>query len=410
MAVLSPRLTTDAPWVHAAGVAGPEERGEVTDAAVDFSKPAFVGATLALGLVGGIVAAYGTILVAIAHHYGLSVPTAGVMLSANFAGAVLGVLGCWWAMGRFPGGVVSTAALAVLGVGLALAASAPSWPVFLSAVVLAGTGFGAVDFAVVALLSRTEPRDRASRLSVSGAGWGFGAVAGPLFIVVARPPRYQLFLAVAAAIAFLLIGATRTVRAPVPRPMAVDLGAPANRGVLPVFVVALGSYVAFETAVAGWLATQLHGWGYAVTVGSGVTAGFWAGLAIGRLGAGRLAARWSPRRLVIGGLSVAIALLFGASVRDLAPFAYPLLGFAIASVFPLGLHWFTELRPGDVNGVGWLIVVDMVGGAVGSGSENVGVALLGLRVVPFVAAGFAVLCLYVFSRALRFPVPVATPP
>jgi MFS family permease len=386
-------------------VVAPHEPGEVLDATVSFGQPAFVGATLALGLVGGIVAAYGTILIGIAHHFALSVPTAGITLSANFIGAVLGVLACWWAMGRFTGGRVFTAALAVLGCGLALAASSPNWATFLAAVLLAGVGFGAVDFAVVALVSRTEPRDRASRLSVSGSGWGFGAVAGPVFIVIVRPQHFQLFLALAAMAAILLIAVTRSVRAPVPRSMPVIHRTRATREVLPVFVVALGSYVAFETAVAGWLATQLHGWGYAATVGGAVTAGFWAGLAVGRLGAGRLASRWSAQRLVIVGLFAAIGLVLGASVRDLAPVMYPLLGFAIASVFPLGLHWFTELRPADVNGVGWLILVDMIGGAVGSGSENVGVALFGLRVVPFVAAGFAAMCLLVFSRALRFPVP-----
>lgn len=380
------------------------------DTTVAFGKPAFAGATLALGLVGGIVAAYGTILLGIAHHFALSVPTAGVTLSVNFAGAVLGVLACWWSMGRVDGGRVFALALGVLGAGLVLAAAAPDWGAFLAAVLVAGAGFGAVDFAVVALVSRTEPGDRAAKLSVSGAGWGFGAVAGPLFIVIVRPQHYQLFLAVAAASAIALIAATRTVRAPVPRPFVAGHRTHGSHRVLPVFVVALGSYVAFETAVAGWLATQLHGWGYAATVGSAVTAGFWAGLAFGRLGAGRLTARWSARRLVIGGLVVAIALLMGASNRELAPWMYPLLGFAIASVFPLGMHWFTELRPHDVNGVGWLILVDMVGGAVGSGSENVGVALYGLRVVPFVAAGFAVVCLVVFTRALRFPLPGSPQP
>lgn len=383
----------------------PGERGGAGDATVTFGQPAFVGATLALGLVGGIVAAYGTILIGIAHHFALSVPTAGIALSANFTGAIVGVLACWWAMGRFTGGLVFTGALAVLGAGLAVAASAPNWATFLGAVLLAGAGFGAVDFAVVALVSRTEPRVRAARLSISGAGWGFGAVAGPVFIVIVRPQHFGLFFVVAAAAAFALIAFTRSVHAPVPRSMVAKGRTRATRAVLPVFVVALGSYVAFETAVAGWLATQLHGWGYATAVGGGVTAGFWAGLALGRLGAGRLVSRWSARRLVIGGLGAAIALLGCASVRGLAPFAYPLLGFAIASVFPLGLHWFTELSPDDVNGVGWLILVDMVGGAVGSGSENVGVAIFGLRVVPIVAAGFAVVCLLVFSRALRFAAP-----
>jgi predicted MFS family arabinose efflux permease len=88
---------------------------------------------------------------------------------------------------------------------------------------------------------------------------------------------------------------------------------------------------------------------------------------------------------------------------------YPVAGFALAAVFPLGLHWFTELSPDDHSGVAWLVLIDMVGGILGSGAQNVAVASFGLRAVPFVAAGFAVLCLAVFSSALRFAPPSAVP-
>jgi MFS transporter, FHS family, glucose/mannose:H+ symporter len=386
------------------------ERSEIGDAAVTFPRASFAGATLALGLIGGVVAAYGTILIGIAHHFALPVTTAGITLSVNFAGAVVGVLVCWWVMGRFAGDRVLTAALSVLALGLALAACAPSWEAFLAAVFLGGIGFGAVDFAVVTLVSRIGFRDRASRLSVSGAGWGFGAVAGPLFILLVHPDRYQVFLAVAATVGLALIALTRTVRAPVPRQLGAFGRSHAPRAVLLVFVAALGSYVALETATAGWLATQLHGWGYAAVVGTAVTAGFWAGLAVGRLGAGHLAARWSGQRLIVVGLATSIALLLGASDRALAPVLYPLVGFAIAAVFPLGLHWFTELSPNDHNGVGWLIVVDMVAGVVGSGAQYVAVSVAGLEAVPFVAAGFAAVCLALFVGALRFPLPTSGGP
>jgi hypothetical protein len=149
--------------------------------------------------------------------------------------------------------------------------------------------------------------------------------------------------------------------------------------------------------------TQLHGWGYAAIVAAAVTADFWAALAVGRLGSGRLVARWSAHRLIIDGPCVSLVLLLDASDQDLAPLMYPLLGFAIAAVFPLDLHWFTELSPGDHIGVGWLILVDMVAGVVGSGTQYAAVAVASLRVIPFVAAGFAALCIVSFALALRLP-------
>ncbi len=381
------------------------------DAQVDFDRAGFVGATIALGLAGAIVATYGTILVGIAHHFSLSIATSGLTLSTNFAGAVVGVLLAWRALRWQPGGRVLAVALLVLALGLLLAAVAPDWPTFLSAIFVAGAGFGAVDFQVVSLVARTDRRTRAARLSVSGAGWGLGAIAGPVVIVLIRPQHFQLFLALAAVAALVLIPLTRSIRAPTPAGGdALTQAARSRATVLPAFVAALGLYVALETTTAGWLATQLHGWGYVAPIPAAVTAGFWAGLAIGRLAGGRLESRWSSQRLITVGLAVAIVLLLGADIRALAPVIYPLVGFAVAVVFPLGLHWFTELRPEDLNGVGVLLLVDMVGGVVGSGTANACVAAFGLGAVPFVAAAFGALCLLAFLHARRFPLPAALAP
>ncbi len=384
-------------------------RADAAEAEVVFSRVGFVGATLAVALVGGVAAAYGTILVGIAHHYDLSLATAGVTLTMNFAGALLGVGATWFAQSRVRGDLVIRAGLAVLAAGLALGALAATWPIFLAGVTVAGVGFGVIDFAVLALMSRTAEEGRANRLSVSSSGWGFGAVAGPLLIAVVRPDHYDVFLVTAAVTGVILIALCRGVHAPVVR---ADLAAhferqqPRNRrAVLLTFLPAFAFYVALETGTAGWIATQLHGWGDAAVTGSLVTAGFWAGLAIGRLGYGRVAGRVTDHGIVLGGLVVASALLVGAGFRVLAPFAYPLVGFTLALVFPLGLHWFTRLSPNDHNGVAWLILVDMIGGVLGTGLQSAAVARWGLGAVPVVAVCFAVLCLVTFASALRFPFP-----
>jgi fucose permease len=375
-------------------------------AAVRFSRSALVGVTLTLGLVGGIVAVYGTILVGVAHRFHLSVATAGVTLSANFVGAVLGVVSCWWALRRVAGGRVLASALVVFALGLGLASIAPSWPVFVASIAVAGVGFGALDVGVLSLLSRTEPGPRAWRLSVTGSGWAIGAIACPLVIVVIHPGRFGIFLAVACGLAIVLTALMRGIDAPpVPRQSTMDRPArPHNRSaVLRTFLAAFCCYVALETAIAGWIASQLHGLGDTVAVGSLVTAGFWAGLAVGRLASRRPLRRWGGHRIVLLGLACAVALLLVAGVRWLAPLAYPLAGVALASVFPLGLHRFTELSPDDHDGVASLVFIGMFGGILGSGAENVAVAALGLDAVPFVAAGLAALCLAVFASAMRFP-------
>src|ERR1019366_4938020 len=172
-----------------------EERG---DSEVHLDRTAFLGVTVSLGLIGGIAAAYGTFLIGIAHHFQLSISTAGLTLSANFAGALLGVVLCWRALGHLSGATVLGLSLLGLAMGLLLAAFAPNWPAFVVGILVSGVGFGAVDFGVVAVVSRTGLEGRAARFSVSGSGWAFGAIAGPLLIVLIRPARFEVFLGVAA--------------------------------------------------------------------------------------------------------------------------------------------------------------------------------------------------------------------
>lgn len=383
---------------------------------VRFGRVGFAGLTVTLGLVGGIVAVYGTILVGVAGRFDLSIATAGITLSANFVGALLGVVICWWALRRVTGGRVLASALVVFALGLALAALAPTWPVFVAAICVAGMGFGAIDVGALTLMSRTEPSHRAWRLSVTGSGWAVGAIAGPLLVVLLRPSHYEVLLGLAGVLALALTALMRDVQAP-PVPVRLAAAAPMprpsnRRAVIQTFLAGFCGYVALETAIAGWVATQLHGWDFAVAVGSLVTAGFWAGLAVGRLGARRLLRRWHVHRIVLVGLACAVALLLASSVRWLAPLTYPLVGVALASVFPLGLHWFTELSPDDSDGVASLVLIGMLGGILGSGAENVAVAVFGTRAVPFVAAGLAALCLAVFASAMRFgilPQPPARP-
>ncbi len=383
--------------------------GPVPDGVV-FGRVPFAGVTVALGLIGGTNAAYGTLLVGIAHHFGLALASAGLTLSVSFAGALVGVALCWFALGRLAGGPVLAGALVVFSLGMAVAALAPTWPAFLGGIALGGVGFGAIDFGVLNLTSRTTHEGRASRLSVSGAGWAFGAIAGPLLVVALRPPHFAVFFGIASVVGLVLVPFVVGVMAPPVHPevrRTMDQRRPDNRRVvLWTFLVAFGWYVAVESAVSGWLAAQLHGWGYPAAVGSLVTAGFWAGLAIGRLVSAPMLRILAGHQLVLAGLGSAVVLLMGSGLRELAPVAYPLVGLALALVFPLGFHWFTELIPDDHNAVAWLVFAGMVGGILGPGAESVSVARFGLHVVSFVAAGLTVACLAVFASALRFPTEV----
>jgi len=364
----------------------------LTSRYVVFPRVAFVAALLTLALDGGVGAVYGTLLTSIAHHFDVSVPTAGIILTMNFVGGIAGAVAAWWSMRLMSGRWVLAASLALLGFGLVGLATVNKWTVFEGAAVLTGIGFGALDLAVYALLSRVEPTVRSWHLSVVGSGWGIGAVVAPLAIVILQARHFIEFFYGAAIVAFVLI--VPTLRLVAPRdenPAVLGMSRPAAK-VLGLFGIALFFYVSLETSISGWAASQLTAWHYSSSWAEITSAGFWAGVAFGRL----LAPRWSHRlgdaRVVIAGIIIASVLVPFASLRILAPVTYPVVGVCLSIVFPLALGWYNHVSSAPENGVAFLLLVTMVGGAVGPGVESLFVAHYGYGAVAWVADGFAALC------------------
>lgn len=355
---------------------------------------------------GAVTSLFGPLLLSFTHRFNISLPSAGVALSVYFVGATLGVLPGWLGLKRLEGRVVLSVSLLLIVLGGAGAATAHSWLLFLASVFLIGLGFGALDIGVNTLLARTALVGRAHRLSIANAGYGVGAVICPLVIVALGPSNFRILFGAMAVIALALATLNGGVHAPPLRTEAlqneINRMKLQRRPILITFVVAFVLYVAIETSSSGWMATELHGVGYSRSTGSFVTAGFWTGLALGRMLGGPLYHRLSDKKLVLGGLALATLVSVAAFVNPLAPYAFPLLGLIIASIFPMGLIWYTMLCPHDSDGLSMLILFMMIGGVAGPGAVSLLVAHLGVHVVPFTLATFALLDLVVFLSALRF--------
>lgn len=373
---------------------------------VYFRPSALVGATSSFVLMGAVASIYGPLLIAFSHRFHESVPAAGVVISVNFVGALLGVLLGWLSVKRVVGAVVLSTAAALLALGALASALVHPWDLFLAAVFVVGLGFGGLDFSLNTLLTRTKEEGRAFRLNVTNAGYGVGAVVGPLLVIALRPKNFPVLFAIIAATGLVVTFLNRGVHAPA-------LGGEVNqrqiserkaerRPILITFVIAYVLYVSVETSSSGWMATQIHGVGYSQSVGSLVTAGFWAGLAIGRGFGTPVYHRLSEKILVLGGLGLAVVLCALAYSSSLAPYAYPLLGLVIALVFPMGLLWYASLCPHDSDGLALMILFMMAGGVMGPGLESLLVSAFSVHVVPIVVAILALADLAVFASALRF--------
>lgn len=377
---------------------------EPTGDVAEFTVVAFGGLCSVFALIGVVSSLYGPLLIAFSHRFAVSIPQAGEVLSVHFVGALLGVTGAWGGVRRTTGRHVLHASLAALALGALAATLAHNWDLFLAAVFVVGLGFGGLDFSLNTLLTRSAEVGRARRLSVANAGYGVGAVVGPLLVALLHPSRFTALFAGVATLSIALVLLTRGVSASRLRtsPSRRAQRRPDRRAILSVFVAAYVCYVAVETASSGWIATQLRHESYSTTVASLVTAGFWGGLALGRALGGPLHRHVGARALVLGGLVAAVLLVGAAEYRPFAPWTYGLTGLVLASVFPMGLLWYTELCPGDVDGIALMILTMMAGGVIGPGAESLAVTLGSVHVVPVVIVAFALADLAAFGLATRY--------
>ncbi len=375
---------------------------------------AFGNVTAMLVLIGATASLYGPLLLTIAHKFHVSLPQAGIVLSVHFVGALVGVPIGWIATKRYKGSVVVAVTLVILSFGALDVAMAHWWGLFLAGVFFVGVGFGGLDFTLNTMLARTALHGRAHRLSFANAGYGVGSVIGPLLIIAVRPHHFAVLFGGVAAIAVLLSTLNRGIIAPPQTPEARQHELSSlhdrRREILFTFIAAYVLYVAVESSSSGWIASQLHGEGYSVSIGSLVTGAFWLGLALGRVFGGPLNKRLSDRLMVLGSLSAAVVLALVAYSGVAAPFMYPLLGVALASVYPMGLMWYTVLCPHDGNGLALIIFCMMAGGIIGPGVESIMVSIVSVHVVPLVIASLAALDIAAFASARRFIPPVLAHP
>ena len=373
---------------------------------VTFRSFASASAATIFVLFGVTTSAYGPLLISFSHHFHVSLPVAGFVLSTQFVGAFCGVAIGWYGMKRVRGDVVLSSSLIVAGLGAMGAVLSSGWGLFVTSAFFIGLGFGGVDISLSTMLVRTSAVLRAHRLSITNAGYSFGAVIGPLIVILMHPHNFVWLFTGVAAVAAVLSTTNRGIDAPQPIVQTPRSDAVTHelqrRTVRFTFAIAMILYIAIESSSAGWIAPQLHRVGYSQTVASLVTAGFWLGLSAGRIFAGSLHRRFSEKIMVLGGLGLAVVFCVSAYSNKAAPLVYPLEGAALASIYPMGLIWYTKLRPNDHDGVALLILFMMFGGVIGPAIVSLMISLTGIHSVPLVISAFALLDLLIFSYALRF--------
>ncbi|MFF9773470.1 MFS transporter [Streptomyces sp. NPDC013978] len=384
-----------------------------------FSPAAVVASCVGFVLIGVLQALYGPAIPALRDTYDLSPSAAGLGLSAHFTGGVAGVLLFDRLYGRMGNRRILGTSYLLMALGAAGFAFAPSWPAGLAAALLAGLGFGGIDYGLNQLFAVGFGHRSTAMLNILNAHFGIGAILGPALVAAVGAEHYPaLFLAFAAANLPLLF-CLRGVRDQVPQPTsaATDVSdarpapgaaAPGSApgaaapgsvlgrslgSVLGVFVTLYVLHVGIEAGVGGWEPTHLETVGYGAGAAATATSVYWLMMTIGRFLVAPIALRHSAQTIITVSCAGMTVCLLLASVPSLAPYAYAGVGLFIAPIFPTGLPWLNAAAPRARRAGALVIAASMIGGVAAGPALGKAIEWSGVRAVPLLLGAVSAVCL-----------------
>jgi len=366
-----------------------------------FSPAAVVASCVGFVLIGVLQALYGPAIPAFREEFGLSPSAAGLGLSAHFVGGVAGVLLFDRLYGRLGNRQILGASYLLMGVGAAGFALAPNWPTALAAALLAGLGFGGIDYGLNQLFAVGFGHRSTAMLNILNAHFGIGAILGPALIGLVGSEHYPAVFLVFAAANLPLLLCLKGVRDHVPHPATG--GAEAGRGgqvlgrslgsVLAVFVTLYVLHVGIEAGVGGWEPTHLETVGYGAGVAATATSVYWLMMTVGRFLVAPIALRYSAQTIITVSCAGMTVCLLLAAVPGLAPYAYAGVGLFIAPIFPTGLPWLNRAAPKARRAGAVVIAASMVGGVAAGPALGKAIEWSGVRAVPLLLCAVSALCL-----------------
>ncbi len=315
-------------------------------------------------LVGAVQGLYGPVLPAVRASFGLTTAAGGWVVGTHFFGSVAGVLLSFVLEARLQPRTRLTIGLMLVAVGTVAFALIRAWPWALGGVLCIGLGYGILVVAVNALFAASFGNRSTALLILVNAGFGLGAVFGPLLYGIFSSGNFRLPFLVAGALAVLGLPLGWVVPE-TPLHERHD-PAPAGRGVqlaLGGFIALLLLYTALESDVSGWMATHLIFHGYSQGAAAELTAAFWMALTVGRLLSVPISLQLKPLQMIAGALLGVIVLALVARLSTLTAVAYVLIGLLLAPIFPVGFAWMHQTFP-RLRGAASMAMLGGLGGGL----------------------------------------------
>jgi fucose permease len=313
-------------------------------------------------LLGVVIASYGPSIPHIIVRFDVGVSVAGLIVTANFLGEVIGLMALGLTHARWSLGQRLGVGTSVFGVGLLAAAVAPTWPLLLLAVFVLGIGAGGLVVLINLYYATRFGRRSPAMLGLVNTAYGVGTFIGPALVAVTR--GYSVvFAVVGAGVLVCLVFLRRAVDDAVAREAPPRLNT-RTLGLVITFALMLLVYEGLEAGIGTWEATDLLSRGASAQFAAAATSVYWGAFTIGRVLTAPLAVRWSPQRILVPALIIGTLLLLGIRAGVSPPVMFALVGLCAAPIFPVAVSWMTRVIPNATTLVTYAILGAVIGSAI----------------------------------------------
>ncbi|MEP7215004.1 MAG: MFS transporter [Anaerolineaceae bacterium] len=304
------------------------------------------GSFLGLFCVGVYATSFGPALPFLSRHFGVSLDSAGLLITVLFVGSIgaSGTIAVY--LHRFESRLLALLGLVIIAVGALGLAATSSWAVALLSVGILGVGDGLLVAAAHSAIATTA-KDVPHGINRLNLWFAVGAVLGPIWagaILASRGEPATIYIGIAVisiAVAILLATAPRTPA----RPHEHD-GQGGSLRSRPVIVMGsiLFLYVGAEIGLGSWVSSySTEAFGAGVMAGALVTAGYWGALMLGRVISGTLFAHGvSPVTVLLGSIVGALVTSSALALADGS------LAVGVAAAFGTGL-FFGPIWPAAIT-------------------------------------------------------------
>lgn len=306
------------------------------------------------------------LLTEISKTFSLTLAQTGIIFTANFLGFTVfliigGILADLWGKKK-----VLAISLAGFTLSLVLFPLAPNFPLAFIAIILFGGFGGIVEGTINSLIAEVNPERSIFYVNLAQVFFGLGAIVGPISagVLVSNGFPWQLcYYILAGAFLLITIAFCYAKLPPLKQSDKISWNGFTKLISDPKFLViglCMVLYTGSEVGGWGWMATFCkQNLKFTATKSSITVAVFWGAMSIGRLICGRLALRFSTRKIVIvlASLATIVTVLSGFMQNEMAIFLMiTAMGLAYSSQWPMILSYGSNYHPENSGTVYALLI------------------------------------------------------